>query len=241
MLYVTGDIHGEAYDLMDRMEWLNGNGTPISDGDTVVCVGDVGLVYGSTEAESLKRLMASLPCDFIIMRGNHDTRYQRDLRKSGNWQPRPWHGTDSIVEDGIPNIIYLPDGPCRADIGGSGCLFLPGAYSVDGDYRKALGWPYEPEEQMDSAELAEAVRLSESGIDFVFSHTAPRKWDPFIDDLFLTGVKADRTMERAFDLILDEVEGSCRGWFFGHFHDDRKVGDFGRMLIYDIVAVPELS
>ena len=108
-----------------------------------------------------------------------------------------------------------------------------------------MRWPYERAEQLTAAEMAALIdAVDGAGIEFVLSHTCPASWLPLISDLFLGGLdqsKVDKGMERFMDAVLERVSGTCRGWWFGHYHDNREVGDelgIGHMLLDGVAVLP---
>lgn len=244
---LTGDIHGEAFALESRL--LDGDGKPlVGEGDTLVCLGDVGLLYGEYLMGDLRRLMTRLPCDVVVMRGNHDARYCRDMRSGafahGRVLERSWCGGTVLYDRKCPNILYVPDEGGLFTIEGRSCLFVPGAFSVDGEWRRSRGYPWEPEEQLTDSEMdALLVLARENRIDYVLSHTCPLSWEPHLCDLFLQVVdqaRVDHAMERWMDGLLDVVAPTLRGWYFGHYHADRPIPARvpARMLFRDLVTLP---
>jgi 3-oxoacid CoA-transferase subunit A len=247
MFFVTGDIHGNAWDLDDRLDQLVATlGRPLGRDDEILLLGDVGLRYGAVEAPEILSVMREYGATFVVMRGNHDVRYCRDFRDGmyGNgFHSVMWRGGEAIVDDFVGNVLYLPDEGGYYPNGGHPFLVIPGAFSVDGYYRQRMFMPFEREEQLTSAEMDRLVGFSEEmPIEYVFSHTCPYGWLDRISDLFLTGVRqesVDKGMERMMDVILENVSDSLRGWWFGHYHDDRAVPDsVGHMLFYSVVEVP---
>lgn len=258
MFYATGDIHSDHIGFRARVRDLD-----LTEEDVLLCMGDVGLKYGWDENSYLLRIMSNLPCRVLVYRGNHDARYCREL-ESGTYglvmdyldesnsslnrkaKREDWNGIEILVDTKFPNIGYLPDGGGLFTMNGLNCLVAPGAFSVDREFRQELGYPYEPDEQLTREEMSALADLAKGNrIDYVFSHTAPLAWEPDFVDLFLPGMdqsKVDKTMERFFDEILDQVKEACRGWYFGHFHANRSVGGgIGHMLFQDVIAIEDLA
>lgn len=247
MFFVTGDIHGSAWDLDDRMDELESAlGRSLGDGDDVLMLGDVGIRYGASENLEMLEVMGRYGARFVVMRGNHDIRYCRDLRDDmyGNgYHEGTWRGGKVLVDDLVPNVLYLPDEGGYYPNDGHPFLVIPGAFSVDGYYRQRLFMPFEREELLTADEMDAIVAIAEERpVEHVFSHTCPYSWIDLISDLFLPGVSqdsVDKTMERMMDVVLEDVGDDLHGWWFGHYHDDRDIpGTVGHMLFYSVQEVP---
>lgn len=248
MLFVTGDVHGVSWDLDDRMERLAGViEHPLGRDDEVLLLGDVGLRYGLHEGRDLLAAMRQWDVTFVVMRGNHDARYWRDLDAGmygDGYRETTWRGGPVRVDARAENVLYLPDDGGLYENDGHPFLVIPGAFSVDGTWRVATGAPYELEEQLTASEMDRIVGLSEGGgIEHVFSHTCPLSWLERFSDLMLPGIRqdlVDKTMERMMDVVLENVGDGLRGWWFGHYHDDRPIlgtDGVGHMLRYSVLPV----
>jgi 3-oxoacid CoA-transferase subunit A len=253
-VFVTGDIHGNVFDFADRMEQIH-----IEPGSTVVIAGDVGLnyrkpyknylgtYYHDTERlDHLEQICNAYGVITIVMRGNHDIRYCRDIRKGlfGEFEPIRDESGSYLCLQRAPHILFASDHGGAYRIASKDMLLIPGAYSVDKFYRLYNGWPWESEEQLDETErkrLSEMVK--QVPFDIVISHTCPKSWQKHMQDLFLPGLKdVDSTMEEWLDRVLEDVERVSADrspqWFFGHYHADREIPNtIGRMLYHDIVPL----
>lgn len=246
--YVTGDTHGNGYDLADRMVKAG-----MKPSDTIIIAGDAGIAYGSWKSDTMPRTAeARSDIGIIIMRGNHDARYWRDAtRYDGNLRPgwhltRPdRHGSRLLYDERYPNVLYVRDDGGLYDIDGTSVLFIPGAYSVDQQWRIANWQPYEEEEQLTTSEMERLTAIAE-GTDeriTVVSHTCPHAWEDEVSVTFASSVdqaSVDKTMERWMDGIWDAVRDRCDGWYFGHYHADmgiEQTGGIARMLYHDVVRI----
>ncbi len=238
-LYAIGDVHGRATDAMCAIEPIAPSLAP---SDTIVMLGDVGIAYGDHVHGDLRRYLASLPCTVLVMRGNHDVRYWRDMQLGilthGRAEFVDWSGSVFMRDSRYPNTLYVPDGGDLVTIEGHPCLFIPGAWSIDGEYRREMGYPWEPEEQLTGSEMDQLLALAQAHpIEHVFSHTCPLSWENELTDLFFPPDLAppiDDTMEAWMDDVLEACEDTLEGWWFGHFHGDRDVArGFGHLLYHD--------
>ena len=238
--FVCGDIHGVAANFTSRVKWDIDN--PKED-DIIICVGDVGLEYGNQVQGSLKKAMRKFPGTIYVMRGNHDNRYWRDhtetIETYMDYIEKPkagWAFDDDtfptlLYQKKYPNILYVRDGGGVYTINGHRFLFIPGAYSVDKEYRLAKGLPYEPQEQLTWLEENQLLAAIEDSleIDYVISHTAPLGTQIYYKDLFLDFIDqsaVDQHMEYFLDEVYHQLNGKFKHWYFGHMHDDRQFGKF---------------
>ena len=245
-VFLTGVIHSNAFEFSVRLLDAEGE-MRVREGDTLVCLGDVGLLYGDYLMGDLRRVMSRLPCDVVVMRGNHDARYCRDMRSGlfagKRGRERDWCGGRVMYDEKYPNILYVPDEGGLFELDGMRCLLVPGAFSVDGEWRRQNDYPFEPEEQLTQPEMDALMDVARGGrVDYVLSHTCPLSWEQHFLDLFLPGVdqsRVGRSMERWMDELLEVVSPELRGWFFVHFHDDRPIPAEvpARMLFHDVVEL----
>lgn len=233
-IYITGDIHGDAYEVRARID----NIFMPSANDYIIVCGDACLEYGNVIMESAKKEMKKFPGKWIIMRGNHDNRYWRDHILHHGW---------SMTQDGqflfqhkYPNIFYVQDEGQIATIDGYTFLFIPGAYSVDKYYRLANDFPYEEEEQLTKTELKYLKTLAQNNdIDFIIGHTYPISIQSSLAGLFMSGVdqnEIDKQMEYGIDEILNSNK-TWKHYFFGHMHDDIDISDKHSLLYHDVVQL----
>ena len=240
-LYATGDIHGDAREFAQRISGLD---EPLARDDVLICLGDVGIKYGRHCAHELLDALSSLPCVVLVMRGNHDIRYWRDLQNGtfgdGSGEYVEWRGCVCMRDPHYPRVLYLPDDGGALTLDGHRCLVVPGAWSIDGKMRRMGGLPYEPDEQLTFDERMRILdAAAEAPVEYVFSHTCPQTWLPALKDLFLpvSQRKTDKTMEAMLDEVLRLVYPTCEGWYFGHYHDDRDVYGIGHMLMSGVRKV----
>ena len=102
IVYLTGDTHGR----FDRVEAFCRR-QEVEKGNTFIILGDVGLNYfGDYRDEEKKAQLATLPCTFFCLHGNHE---QRPSTLIG-YQVCEYHGGKVWVEPQYPNIVFAIDG-----------------------------------------------------------------------------------------------------------------------------------
>ena len=261
-IFIMGDTHGLASNFTSRVNWYIDN--PRED-DVIICVGDVGLEYGNQVQGALKKAMKKFPGTIYVMRGNHDNRYWRDhtetIETYIGYIEKPCNGwmfdNDTfptlLYQKKYPNILYVKDGGGVYTINGYRFLFIPGAYSVDKEYRLAKGLPYEPQEQLtwiEENQILSAIdycntpcetALNSLEIDYVISHTAPLGTQIYFKDLFLDFIDqstVDNHMEHFLDEVYHQLNNKFKHWYFGHYHSNRSFGKF-TMIYSEVVEIGE--
>lgn len=231
MFYITGDTHRE----FERIEELcNDYGT--TKDDVIIILGDSGINYYLDHYDyELKQQLSELECTLFMVHGNHEER--PDMIDS--YLEKVWNGGGVYVEPEFPNLIFAKDGEIY-NINGKKALVIGGAYSIDKYSRISGNSPWFPTEQPDE-EIMEYVEkqleLNNWNVDYVFSHTAPLKYEP--TDLFLDSIDQD-TVDKTTEKWLDTIEErlSYENWYLGHYHCDRIIGRIN-ILFEDIMELEE--
>lgn len=223
-MYVRGDTHGN----FDFIPYFCQEHNTTTD-DVLVILGDAGILYFDTEKpreKYLKQYLAKQPITLFCVRGNHED------RPENRHVPCVYNSlVDGEVysEELYPNILYAKDGAVY-HWNGKSILTIGGAYSVDKFYRHAMGWYWNPFEQLTESEMSGIMeRCAGKHYNYVFTHTCPFTWQP--TDLFLSNIDqnaVDNTMEIWMDKFSRNIDFDH--WFFAHFHSDRlDVCDDGKV------------
>lgn len=230
MIYLTGDTHGE----FRRIEDFCARKHTTKD-DIIIILGDAGINYAGIFRDlPKKRALSELPATLFCIHGNHEQR-------PGTlpvYHTVPWHGGRVYVEDEFPSLLFAVDGEVY-DLDGLKAIAIGGAYSVDKQYRVAMGYGWWPDEQP-SAEIRAAVeaKLASLGwrVDMVLSHTVPLKYEPV--EVFLPGIDQSR-VDKSTEIWLDGIEERLdyRFWYCGHYHTDKRAGKL-RIMFHDVEALP---
>lgn len=248
-IYVTGDIHGNAIEIRDRVSQIH---NPSKD-DFIIIAGDAGFEYQDYIMGKAKREARKFPGTWIVLRGNHDSRYWEehttwDEQEQKYYPNEGWAFTNDgmyLYQKKYPNIWYVIDGGGIYNVGGYNILFIPGAYSVDKWYRLRSNYPWNPYEQLSAGEKSDlnllTVEWLDAGfdIDFVVGHTFPLKMESYYDDLFMEGLNqatVDKSMESWLNYMAKVYENSLnfKQYFGGHFHDDRVLNNKYTMLYHSV-------
>lgn len=220
-IYFMGDLHGDYTPVYDFLLETDVNKT-----DTIVFLGDFcGNYYCDKRDNYFKQQINNIGCNIFVIRGNHEQR--PCILKDKN--PEKWHlekyfNNLVYVEELFPNIKYAEDTPATYNLNGYSTLVLPGAYSIDKEFRLANHWNWFPYEQMTKTEQDIAKQLCQVHnyhFDIILSHTCPADWEP--TDLFLPFTdqnKVDKTTENFLNEIAHKVNFDL--WLWGHYHSFRE-------------------
>lgn len=251
-VYVIGDIHGSFKPIRN---FYNKNKDKIDfdrEKTVLILLGDAGLNYFKNERDAqLKRELSRFPFTYFIIRGNHEERPSNMMKENPDkWNVETFFHGKVYVEKEYPYIKYAKDTAglyhiLKNDKETIRVLTLPGAYSVDKEYRQLMGYAWFPDEQMSPYEQEYAKTLVgfAEHCDVVLSHTCPCCYEP--TDLFLSFVdqsKVDKSMEwllGGIEFVLD-----YKLWMWGHYH---KYRDYPRadgrkklMLFHEVVNLEQV-
>lgn len=237
-VFVRGDVHGDFEWLAD---WCNDNCTTTN--DALILLGDSGILYYGSKnwrEKHIKDIIAACPITLLVVRGNHDRRPECDNMMFTIEEDDPIVPGGYRYDLNYPNIRYIADGSCLA-INNKRCLFIGGAYSVDREYRIAMGWRWFLDEELSEEERCDILdKLNGSGqhyyFDFVFTHTCPTSLIP--TDLFLGFVDQSK-VSYAMEDFLSTVQNitDFDKWYFGHYHADRQIDEHFTMLYNQIEQI----
>lgn len=162
MIYYTGDIHGQKYEIERFCKRFK----PTKD-DTIVILGDVAANYSQDERDTeLKQALNKLKPTILCIHGNHEIRPWN----IPTYKTKKWNGGTVWYEEEYPSVLFAKDGEIY-DLEGLRHIAIGGAYSVDKFYRIARGYGWWEDEQP-SAEIKQYVeqQLKGNKIDVILSH-----------------------------------------------------------------------
>lgn len=251
-VFVTGDIHGDDIEFLCRLDaYERDNLCKFDSDDLIICLGDVGIKYGQIQNSKLIYAMNYFyhGAKFLVIRGNHDCRYWAEAMFSKHkerFKVLEKFENEVLIHTKYPNVYFAKDSGGVYEIKGMPFLAIPGAYSIDKEFRLKSNYPYEPNEQLTKDEMVDLL-IDASKLDgndrkfYVVSHTCPNSWSSKFSDLFFDGVdqsKVDKTMEIWMDALYGMTKTNCLGWYFGHYHDNRDIdGTCGHMIFRQVVKL----
>jgi hypothetical protein len=223
---LSGDFHGNAVGELSILTKRNlceklGAGKYNSIKWHII-LGDGGFLWPGNERTDAYnyKVLGCRPFPVLSVLGNHEPVYGMTL-------PEIDIGIGETVyqvRKKNPLVAYLKRGKVY-HIDGFKFLVMGGALSIDQEYRtpgdswwKEEYWP--AQEQSDLFELLS----TENEFDYVLSHTGPDSvnYRLFVSDFGDTPKFADE-VAKLNDAVDEKI--SCKGWFCGHWHEDRLYTD----------------
>lgn len=213
--YITGDCHGQ----FGKINWFFKHNMQ-EETCTMILLGDTGLNYWLNKTDKKnKKLLSEYPVTFLIIHGNHEARAE----KLEGYKQKEWNGGIVLFEESYPNLLFAVDGEVY-QLGDKKAMAIGGAYSVDKHYRISHRLPWWEDEQP-SDEIKSYVEKQldkyDWKIDYIFSHTAPLKFEP--KEMFLDVINQDN-VDKTTEIWLSEIEQklSYEKWWFGHYHGNKE-------------------
>lgn len=214
-IHIVGDLHGHKHSI--RKAYQAGY---IKENDLVICLGDVGINYGSeTNRKGERDAFAKFPFQFLFVYGNHEQRPEEiesylklpvaALTKDD------YYDNDCgmvYVDPSYPNQWFAIDGAAYI-IGDSSFLTVGGATSIDKARRK----PYQswwPTENIRVEDINKALNHDTTHFTFILSHTCPEVLIPFED-------KYNNPDEKLLNVLYEQLTWDY--WFCGHWHIKKEV------------------
>lgn len=222
MLYLTGDTH-----IPNDIHKLSTGCFPemknMTKDDYVLICGDFGGVWdNSSEDLYWRKWLDKKPFTTLFIDGNHEN--------------HPLLQTFPEIEfcggraRQISNsVIYLMRGQVFT-IDGTTIFTMGGATSVDKAYRKegVSWWPEELPCQAEMDEGLKNLKKHHNQVDLIVTHTAPVQFQALLNQYY---PHAQDSLETYLDYIYQNI--SFKHWYFGHFHEDKKLAD--GTCLYNIV------
>lgn len=231
-IFLMSDIHGRVKSIKDLYDKVKED---IKTNEiTIILLGDSGLNYFLDERDDqLKEALSNFPFTYFLIRGNHEERPSNCAKINRQVKRQMWHsetfwGNWVLVENKYSNIKYARDHISIYSIPYNNKIYrtiiIPGAYSVDKNYRLLKGWKWFPQEQLDINEKINGIELLKNcskRFDLVLSHTCPKSYEP--KDLFLPMINQE-DVDKGMEEYLENIEQMIKYkvWCFGHFHASRE-------------------
>lgn len=244
MVYVTGDTHGDfrRFSRENFPEQVD-----MSKDDKVIICGDFGFWHETAELEYWLDWLEDKPFTTFWVDGNHENYDRLKLIFTDEWN-------GGKVQWIRPSIIHLMRGQVY-DIDGRKVFTMGGAASHDIENGileaddpqlkqkisrlKKQGkvcfrvnhqswWEEEIPSEEEYAEAKKNLAAHGNKVDYIFSHCAPT----WVVELLGNGEYTSDRLTDFLDWVSENVE--YREWYFGHYHDNLKIGQ-SHFLLYQMV------
>ena len=225
-LFFTGDTHGD-YEIR-RLASGAFRADDLDKDDYVVICGDFGLVFNPIQSSGREeywlRWLAKKPFTTLFVDGNHENFDRLDAMETETWHGGKVHRIND-------SVFHLMRGE-MFDIAGRKIFAMGGARSHDIPFRtEGISWW---QQEMPSAEeraLAwQTLERHAWHADAVVTHCAPAN--------FQHALHADYGNDEMTRFLFDvERKLSYGTWLFGHYHEDRWIGERARAIYNDIVEL----
>ena len=219
MIFITGDTHCPID--IHKLNKKNFDDSNMTKDDYLIICGDAGLVWQGRDGEDKywQRWLSRKKFTTLFVDGNHENHNKLDKMPI-----EMWHG--GKVHKLNDSIIHLMRGQVFT-IDGLKFFTMGGAESTDKQYRKenVTWWSREMPSTKEYIEAVNNVAFNNYEVDYIITHTAP------------TGIQkelCDWYNINKLNVFLETVDVGLKfkHWYFGHYHDDRKI-DEKHTLVYE--------
>lgn len=240
-IFIIGDPHGSFIPFRDIDKYVKNNYQKLEEPPIIIVLGDFGGNFFFTDRDDkFKAKLGKYNLQYFIIRGNHEERPSNLIKNN----PEKWHTALFFhnlvyIEKKYPYIKYAIDEPSiyQIPIAKSKTiktLVLPGAYSVDKQYRLKRGWSWFKDEQPTEIEKQIGINLVKNNkdINLILSHTCPISYEP--TDLFLPQVDQS-TVDSSTEEWLEQINKNIKPklWAWGHFHANRIYKNYNKIMLFN--------
>lgn len=221
MIYICGDTHG----LIDFDKLKNYfERRYASEKDVLIILGDAGIVWGEEDCSFSE--FSQLGPTILFIDGNHENFPLLNRFPVVDI----FGGKAHYLHRRIYHILRGE----MLNINGLSFLCLGGATSIDKEMRTpgVSWWPEENITKQDMENALENAGKMNGEVDYVLTHCAPSS---IVEKMF--GYLVDRDT-RQLEILRGRV--SFKHWFFGHYHEDKKLGKF-RCFYNEVLEVPAMD
>lgn len=222
MIYVTGDVHGEFHDFMNRLYQAD-----VKENSTVIVCGDFGFVWNDEYHRFFLKGLANQPFDFLFVDGNHE-----DFDLLYTYPVEQWNGGN--VHKVTKNVRHLMRGQVF-EIEGKKFFTMGGAYSIDKVMRceGISWWSAELPNNEEYRTAGESLKKYGYSVDYVLTHTIP---ESAIHRLGLVPDKHDKELTGYFEWLYSE-NLEFKKWFAGHWHRNILINDNLQILLDEVQTI----
>jgi hypothetical protein len=229
---LSGDFHGNAvgelFVLTRKYLYSKYGAEKYKTINAHIILGDGGFLWpGNERIDAYNyRTFARRPFPVLSVIGNHEPMLGMALPEADIGA-----GETVYLVNKKPLIAYLKRGRVY-QIDGFKFLVLGGALSIDQEYR-IPGRSWWKEEYWSAREQADLFELlaADHEFDYVLAHTGPDRVNfGLFGSLFPGSTKFTDEVARLNDTVDERI--NCKGWFCGHWHQDRIYRDREKQRVY---------
>ncbi len=219
MIYITGDMHGDPSRLTDAAL------RRLKKGDTLLVCGDFGFVWDGSAAEKRwLKWLGKRRFTLAFIDGRHE-----NFDLLADYPTVPWNGgTAQQINDRVFRLlrgeIYQIEEKTFFTFGGG--------ESDDKEFRQpgVSWWAAELPTEAEMLRGRENLAANGNRVDYILTHMPSLKSRARLD----TRATAD-----AVSIYLGSLEDTvtCKGWYFGSLHMDKKLSSQRRAVFREVVAI----
>ena len=219
-IFITGDTHS-------TIDWEKLNTKKFSiqkdltKEDLVIIAGDFGGVWdGSRSDDYVLDSYDSRNFTTLFVDGNHEN---FDLLNS--YPTEFFHG--GKVHKIRDSVYHLMRGQIY-DFGGKTFFTFGGARSTDRIYRKEgeSWWSQEMPSDEEMTETEANLSKTDFNVNYVVTHSCPKQ---ALFELSRYGLYEPDKVNTFFDHLIEDRGLSFDKWFFGHYHEDLRIGKWNML------------
>lgn len=215
MIYVTGDIHGDV----SRLVKLN-----LQSDDYVIVAGDFGVCWYNDNRDFKKiNILLKLPYTILFIDGNHE-----NFEMLNGFPTQYWCG--GKIHKISENIYHLMRGYVF-EIDGLKIWCMGGAKSIDAFMRVGdVSWWVEETPSNEEWENAyDHLEKHNWRVDYAITHCIS---GDIVKQLYPIA------WEDEISLKMKDIQNklTCKEWFIGHYHGDKKIGKY-RMIYKNLIKL----
>lgn len=224
-ILITGDLHGDTGALtMIAKQMLPS--------DMLMVAGDFGYLFRNDSDENswlndVDLFLRKNDLYILFVDGNHENH-----RALGEFSIEFWQG--ARVHKVRSRIIHVLRGEILT-LRGKRIFCFGGAFSIDRAYRRLNKSWWEEELPTDEEYRNGNSNLEKHGytVDYVITHTCPVNLIPSLG--YYHAATEERHLQNYFQWISETT--SFEKWYFGHWHQDRELGEKYRAIYLDVLNV----
>lgn len=224
MIYITGDTHCPID--IHKLNSKNFDDSNMTKDDYLIICGDTGLVWQDRDGEDewWQKWLNNKNYTTLFVDGNHENHNKLDAMPVEMWNGGKIHRLKDSVIHLMRGQVFTIDGLKFFTMGG--------AKSTDKTYRKenVSWWAKEMPSDYDYEEALDNLTINNLNVDYVITHTAPTSIQKDLCNWYEINI-----LNGFLEII--NIDLKFKHWYFGHYHDDRKIDDKHTLVYENIIKL----